>query len=67
MFFLDMTIKMKQIDGDETIEFVAFNIDGEGTSLAILEGDTLSLYSKEETLSILIGRKGENPEYELVK
>lgn len=61
-----MTIKMKLIDGDDTVEFLAFNIDGEGTSLVMLEDGSLTGYSKEDTLTILFGGKGENPKYTLL-
>ena len=59
-----MLIKMKRIDGDETIEFIAFNYDGEGSSLAICDKQVYA-YSLEETNDILLGKNGQEKEYEL--
>lgn len=61
-----MLIKMKRINGEETVEFVAFNFDGEGSSLALINGSSIAVFSKEETLDILLGENAKNPQYELV-
>ncbi|MCR5710496.1 MAG: hypothetical protein K6G79_08455 [Bacteroidales bacterium] len=55
---------MKRIDGDETIEFIAFNYDGEGGSLAICDNQVYA-YSLEETNDILLGKNSQEKEYEL--
>ena len=60
-----MLIKMKRIDGDETIEFIAFNYNGEGSSLAICDNRVFS-YTLEETLDILVGKISKEKEYEPV-
>lgn len=62
-----MTIVMKRIDGDDTIEFIAFNIDGEGSSLALLEDGSLTLFTKKDTLSIIAGDNSKEPNYQFVK
>lgn len=51
---------------NEVIEFLSFNIDGDGTSIALVD-DQLTSYSKKDTLDILIGEKGKECNYTFVR
>lgn len=62
----NMTFKFKQKDGCETIEFIAFNYDGEGSSLAIINGKDFSVYSKKDTKDIVEGPKNNDGRYVFV-
>lgn len=58
-------IMQRKDDPNEVIEFLSFNIDGDGTSIALV-GDQLTTYSKKDTLDILIGEKGKECTYTFV-
>ncbi|MBO5627837.1 MAG: hypothetical protein J5965_02000 [Aeriscardovia sp.] len=59
-------IMQRKDDPNEVIEFLSFNIDGDGTSLALSEGN-LTTYNKKDTLDILIGEQHEDCKYTFVR
>ena len=61
-----MSIKMKRIGEDSVIEFIAFNYDGEGSSLAI-ENGFLDVYSKKDTNEVFEGIRGTDRKYEFIQ
>lgn len=63
-----MSIKMKRVDGEGgTLEFIAFNFDGEGSSLVLLEDGSLYPYSKEDTKEVFYGTNYNNCKYQFIK
>lgn len=64
----NMKIKVKRIDNDEILEFLAFNFDGLGSSFAYnYETEKMELYTCEETKDILFGENGDECKYIYVK
>ena len=61
-----MSIIMEKKDGSETIEFIAFNIDGEGTSIALSNGDFVT-YNKKDMKDIILGEEGKECLYHFSK
>jgi len=63
-----MKLRMKKIEGDEVLEFVAFNFDGNGTCLIYDEKcEVFETRTSEEVRDIFLGKNACNIEYKLLK
>lgn len=61
-----MILTMKSKTSGEVVKFIAFNINGKGSSLVLLEDKTLHVYSEEETMEVLEGPKNGNRKYDFI-
>ena len=63
-----MKIKIKRIDNDEILEFLVFNFDGQGNSVAYNhETEKLEMYNSEDIKNILFGENGKECKYVYVQ
>ena len=63
-----MKIKIKHIDSNEILEFLAFNFDGQGNSVAYNhETEKLEMYNSEDIKDLLFGENGKECKYVYIK
>lgn len=60
-------MKLRKINShNETIEFLVFNYDGKGSALVVDNNNIIERKSLEDIENLILGRIGENKEYELI-
>lgn len=61
-------MKFRKINSEnETIEFLVFNFDGQGSALVIEnDSDSIDIKTSEEVKDIILGKKCKDKEYKLI-
>ena len=63
-----MQVRMKKMDSDEVLDFIAFNFDGKGNYLVYDEKcEIFEVLSSEEVKDVFLGKNACNVEYKLLK
>ena len=65
-----MQIRATNLETGEVLNFIVFNYDGEGSSMAIISdgvqgAKAVSVYSKKDTKDIIEGGNGVSPRYNI--